>query len=629
VEQDNGDGAALDHAWEGNGENGQPAAPPRRSGLGSVAYGASRGMIAAIEGLAAAFVASTVGFNRWLQGGVLRSLAVVVSMVVGALLLLFALTPKAEYLPSGNRNLVFGILLPPPGYNLDKLMEMGEQVEESLRPYWDVEPDSPEAEKLMYPVIGDFFFVARGRQVFMGLRAEDPTRAGELVKLVQEVTSGLPGTFAVAKQSSLFEQGLTAGRTVEMEITGPDLNRLAVLGGQILFQVKGNPAAGVPGVIPEAQVRPVPSLEVASNPELHVEPKLIQAAQMGVSSTELGYAVNALVDGAYAGDYFLEGDKIDLSIKGQTQYAGSSQEIRALPIATPIGQLIPLEAVAHIRMVGGPEQINHRERVRAITIEVSPPAELPLEDAMQQLQTQIVQPLYASGQLDGGYRITLAGTADKLSTMRATFVGEWTGWNFPSFISVGTSQFVLVLLITYLLMAALFESWLYPFVIILSVPWGLVGGLVGLALLNLIYFQALDVLTMLGFVILIGTVVNNPILIVHQSLNHIREDGMTPRDAVLESVRTRIRPILMTTITTVLGLLPLVLFPGAGSELYRGLGAVVLGGLLVSTVFTLIFVPSLFTLTLRAKAALYGVFHGTTREQRALDIEEHEPAAIS
>ncbi|MCA9019960.1 MAG: efflux RND transporter permease subunit, partial [Planctomycetaceae bacterium] len=107
--------------------------------------------------------------------------------------------------------------------------------------------------------------------------------------------------------------------------------------------------------------------------------------------------------------------------------------------------------------------------------------------------------------------------------------------------------------------------------------------------------------TMLGFVILIGTVVNNPILIIHQSLNHINEDGMTPREAILESIRTRIRPIFMTTTTTVLGLLPLVLFPGAGSELYRGLGSVVLGGLIVSTLFTLILVPTLYSLTMDAK----------------------------
>jgi hydrophobic/amphiphilic exporter-1 (mainly G- bacteria), HAE1 family len=140
--------------------------------------------------------------------------------------------------------------------------------------------------------------------------------------------------------------------------------------------------------------------------------------------------------------------------------------------------------------------------------------------------------------------------------------------------------------------------------------------------------QQLDVLTMLGFVILIGTVVNNPILIVHQALNHMREDGMGVRDAVLESVRTRIRPIFMTTTTTVLGLMPLVLFPGAGSELYRGLGAVVLGGLAVSTLFTLVFVPTLFTLALEAKVTIYSLLHRASREARAMERDQ-EPAAVS
>ena len=83
--------------------------------------------------------------------------------------------PKVEYLPTGNRNLVFGIVLPPPGYNLDQLMALGETVEKGLEPYWNVDPGSPEAAKLKFPIIDDFFFVARGRQVFMGLRAHDPS----------------------------------------------------------------------------------------------------------------------------------------------------------------------------------------------------------------------------------------------------------------------------------------------------------------------------------------------------------------------------------------------------------------------------------------------------------------------
>ena len=216
---------------------------------------------------------------------------------------------------------------------------------------------------------------------------------------------------------------------------------------------------------------------------------------------------------------------------------------------------------------------------------------------MQRIETQIVAPLRARGELDDGYMINLAGTADKLrETWRSL---RW--------------KIVLALAITYLLMAALFESWLYPFVILFSVPLGAVGGILGLRLLNVFVFQPLDVLTMLGFVILIGTVVNNAILIVHQSLNLIRNQGLTPREAVPESVRTRIRPIFITTMTTVLGLLPLVLFRGAGSELYRGLGSVVLGGLLVSTLFTLVLVPTVFTFTMDAKSLLARVGVGSAR----------------
>src|SRR5690606_32276477 len=152
----------------------------------------------------------------------------------------------------------------------------------------------------------------------------------------------------------------------------------------------------------------------------------------------------------------------------------------------------------------------------------------------------------------------------------------------------------------------------------------------GLALLNFIgqsygVYQALDVLTMLGFVILIGTVVNNPILIVQQSLNHMRIDGMEPRAAILESVRTRIRPIFMTTITTVMGLLPLVLFPGSGSELYRGLGAVLLGGLLLSTIFTLVLVPTVFSLFLDGRAALAGAVGLVAGKKRG--VPERRPVA--
>jgi HAE1 family hydrophobic/amphiphilic exporter-1 len=209
----------------------------------------------------------------------------------------------------------------------------------------------------------------------------------------------------------------------------------------------------------------------------------------------------------------------------------------------------------------------------------------------------VLGPLVESGQLGGAYKADLSGAADKLrQTLEAIF------W-----------QLALALVITYLLLAALFESFLYPAVIMVSVPLAGFGGFLGLQGIQLATgeLQALNVLTMLGFVILIGTVVNNAILIVHQSLNHMREGALEPRTAIREAVKNRMRPIFMSVSTSVVGMLPLVLFPGAGSELYRGLGSVVVGGLVVSTLFTLFLIPSLFSLVLDAQAAVVARFRRT------------------
>jgi HAE1 family hydrophobic/amphiphilic exporter-1 len=582
--------------------NGEGPLKPSAEGNGAVPVGRRsrffdwlyRATMEPLQRCGEAFVRWVVATNAWLLASPLRGVTFIVSLLGACCVLLWVLWPKVEYLPGGNRNLAIAIVLPPPGYNIDELMALGETIERGLEPYWNVDPGSPEAEQLDAPVIGDFFFVARGRQVFLGIRAHDPTKAGNLVPMIRRIAGQLPGTFTVAKQTSLFEQGLTAGRTIDIEIAGPDMTKLVGLGGRILGMVDG--------AVPGAQKRPVPSLDLSA-PELHFIPKLVRAADLEVNSTDLGYSVNALIDGAYAADYYIGGDKIDLTIIGKNGVNGRaeyshSQDLKGLPIATPSGHLVRLDTLADVELASGPEQINRRERQRAITIEVTPPPDMALEDAMQRIRADIVQPLEEGGDLSGGYRVTLAGTADKL-------VKTWNDLYL---------NLVFAAVITYLLMAALFESWLYPLVIISSVILGGVGGILGLKLLNVYLVamgqapQTLDVLTMLGFVILIGTVVNNPILIVHQSLNHMREDGMPPQEAIQESTRTRIRPIMMTTITTVLGLLPLVLFPGAGSELYRGLGSVMLGGLVVSTLLTLFLIPTLFSLALQAKSRIWQAF---------------------
>jgi HAE1 family hydrophobic/amphiphilic exporter-1 len=235
--------------------------------------------------------------------------------------------------------------------------------------------------------------------------------------------------------------------------------------------------------------------------------------------------------------------------------------------------------------------------------------------------------LASSGMIPPTVEVTVAGSASKLASIRGTLLGDGT-----LFGALGSS-FGLALVVVFLLIAILFQSFRLPIVIMLAVPLATVGGFAALFGVFLwsatdpyMPLQTLDILTMLGFVLLIGVVVNNAILIVHQALNFMRgEDGETPdlrwlsvsadaaakasggrlppREAIAESVRTRIRPIFMSTLTSVGGMLPLVLMPGAGSELYRGIGSVVVGGLLVSTVFTILLVPLLMNVLLPRRFA--------------------------
>jgi HAE1 family hydrophobic/amphiphilic exporter-1 len=508
-----------------------------------------------------------------ISGSTALRILVVVVLIGSSLLATWSLLPKAEYLPTGNRNLIFSILLPPPGYNLDELIDVGQKIEDILRPRWETRLGTPEADKLEGPLVKNMFYVAFGRSAFMGASAQDPLAAKGLIPIIQGPLFGVPGMIAIVNQSSLFQRGGSSGRAIDLEITGPDLDRLISLGGRVFGQVMQT--------VPGAQARPIPGLDLG-NPEVRIIPNRVRAAELGLSAREIGITVNALLDGARIDEYQYQGEEIDLVLKGDADWF-RTQDIAELPLYTPRGQLVPLSSVAQVQITTGPEQINHIDRARALTIQIYPPEEMPLETALENIQAQIVQPLFDEGALEPPYNIRLSGTADDLKRTR-----EALQWNF-----------ILALVITYLLMAALFASFVYPFVIMLSLPPATAGGILGLALVNAtIGYQPLDILTMLGFVILIGVVVNNAILIVHQTLNVLRDRQIPHKEAIREAVSSRVRPIFMSVITSVFGMLPLVLFPGAGSELYRGLGSVVIGGLLVSTLFTLFLVPTFLSLAM-------------------------------
>jgi len=526
------------------------------------------------------FTDAVGNFVYRLTGSLSLRLGVVLLLTLIAVGGSWLLMPKKEYLPLGNQNWIIGFLLPPPGYSLDEVNKLQEIITEETQHLWQYEAGSDEAIAQPGGGIDNFFFVTVTGFSFLGAKSNDPLRVRELIPEFMRANARLPGSIFVMNQSSLFERGLNQGRAIDIEITGPDLNQLIALGGEIFGRVQQ--------LLPDAQARPIPSLDLG-NPEVQVKIHRQRAAELGISNRELGYAVSALVDGTKASDYQFEGKEIDLRlIVAGRDATRRTHLLEELPIATPQGDLVTLGSIADVTQVNGPVQIHRTERQRAITVQVTPSEEMALEQAMETIENEIVAPLRSSGRLSGLYQVALSGSADKLDQAVVTI-----RWNL-----------LLALAITFLLLAALFESFIYPLVIMVSVPLASLGGLMGLRVVDLFSSQALDVLTMMGFIILIGTVVNNPILIVHQSLNHMRHQAMGPREAIREAVRNRMRPIFMSVTTSVMGMLPLVLFPGAGAELYRGLGGVVIGGLLVSTVFTLLMVPALFSLVLDLRSAI-------------------------
>ena len=528
-----------------------------------------------LASLAGGFINVVAGFIHWMCGFVTARVFVAVTLTCLAVGIAWTLMPKTEYLPEGNREILFGILLPPPGYNLEELEDIAEQVEGDILPL--VERDGEKsrlAEKLGVPPSNNFFYVAQGQQVFMGIVSKIQERTRELLPYVYQSLKKVPGMIAIVQQPGLFSQEIGTGRSIEIEIKGPELETLIGIGKRVF--------GGVMQAVPGAQVRPIPGLDLG-NPEMQVVPNRDRLTRVAMTTSQLGTTVDAMIDGAKASDFRLFGDEIDLVVKSEEGAIARTQDMARIPVITPSGQKVTLGSLADIRLEEGPTQINHLDSQRAIIIQVIPPASMPLESAMEAVKEKVVDPIINSGSLSSFYSIDMGGTADDLTRTRKALQ-----WNF-----------ILAVVISYLLMCALFENFFYPFIIMFSVPLAAAGGFVGLFLVNMfIAEQPLDILTMLGFVILVGIVVNNAILIVHQTLNNARDGGMAPREAITESVRSRVRPIYMSTITTVFGMAPLVLSPGAGSEFYRGLGSVVVGGLLVSTVFTIFLIPALLSLVL-------------------------------
>jgi len=510
-------------------------------------------------------LASGVGqVAAWCSASLPRALGLSVGVVGATALIAALLTPPMEYLPTGNRNLLFGILVPPPGYSGEEMVRTGARFQGDITRHVHADVED-------VPSIKRTFFVARPSIAFMGASADDPRRIGELVGVYRARQRRIPGVFGVASQASLFGRGIGSSRAIDVELTGRSLEELVTVGKRMMGVLKQ--------AIPDAQVRPIPGLDLGA-PELQVQPRRVDGARAGLSGRALGETVDALVDGWIIGELGRDGEpNLRVVLTAADGGVTDPDALRSTPVAVPTGEVVPVGALADLVETRGPTTIQRIERRRSITLQVSPPDALALEAAMATIRDEVVP----AAEVPSTVRVTLAGTADDLTVAKGKFA----------------QVLLLAVVISFLLMAALFEDFVAPLVILVTVPMSAAGGVMALRAVDaLLRPQPLDMMTAVGFVLLIGVVVNNAILVVDGALARLRE-GAVLEEAVQGAVVRRVRPILMSSLTSLAGLLPLVLMPGSGSELYRGVGAVVLGGLALATGLTLFVVPAVFTVAWR------------------------------
>jgi len=472
----------------------------------------------------------------------------------GATVLTWLLLPPANYLPEGKQGWVFAFIMRPPGQSATTSREeFANPVIERMRPYLEEDADIP---------VDNYFMGAFGAFAFAGAGMVNVKDADPFVeKLNSEILSGFPDTMAFASQWGIFDR-LGGGSNIELNIQSRDMDAMlsaASLGMGLVGQH-----------LPGAQARPVPGVDYAE-PELRLIPDERLITEAGWTRRQMSTVTRALGDGVYVGDYF-DGDR-SLDVVLRAPEWTSPEQLGATPLSTPLGGIQSVNQLVRMERTAGPTEIRRVDRRRAVTLAITPPDDLSLEETISILQTKVEPELLKALPDDG--EISYYGSADDLDIALGNM----------------SRSFMLAIAVLYLLMSGLFRSFRDSLLVIAALPLATVGGVALLRIMN----HPMDLLTMIGFITLLGLVVNNAILLVHQTRTAERE-GLDRRSAVEQAIRRRLRPILMSTLTSLFGMLPLLLIPGPGSEVYQGLAAVIVGGMSVSTVFTLIFLPSLLRL---------------------------------
>ena len=490
--------------------------------------------------------------------------------------------PAKDYLPYGNNNMVFMLIEPVAGTPAKTNMRYMAEYEKKIVSMEDVNRN---------------FLVFSQRFNGGGAIIEKNLAQGQRGEVKMAIKSGemgreifrIPGyRFAFAVQRPIFR---SANKTFEVEITGPNMLKLKNKALNLIGKISG--IEGVHSVRPEFKF---------GNPELRFIPRRENSALLGMGMQEIGNIIESLNAGKYLGEFNDRGEPIDfVLVQKKDGNRLGLEDYRSLPLWTSQGMMTHLGHLVDVTINTGPARIDHIGTERAIKLSVQVKKDVAMQLVIDRVDQEVL--IGARNSLGQEYGLRVGGSADELASTEKSLV----------------NSFAYAIGFIYLLLVALFSSFLRPFIVMLTVVLAISGSFLGIIWNN--FYQrgnileilkewkvpnaeamaadwnwvTFDILTQLGIVILAGIVVNNAILIVHQMLNNIKS-GIEEREALLLSCQTRLRPIMMTVISSVFGMIPLAFGEGAGTELYRGMGTALIGGLSISTLFTLFLVPVLISL---------------------------------
>ena len=524
------------------------------------------------------------GINRLLS----RSSSRVATIVLCAGLTLgiaFVFMPAAEYLPEGEEPKAFTRMFAPPGYNLKEMTRISEEILTVLEDAVSREAGSYDPQKDNLPPLEYYSMQVSPGEIWVMSEPKVDANIDAMMNGLTGLFESYPGMRAFSSRGSIISSNQGGTRAVNLNLSGPSLAELYTTAGHVIRRAEA--------LFKTPRIDSARASLSLDQPLVEIHPRWDRLAELGMNAQDFGFLVAAYSDGAYVEEFILDDNKVDVFVYSDAGVEQNLGQLARAPVRTPGGDVMPLNALAELVDTVDSDELRRVDGRRTVSVYIIPPEDIALETAVGQVRDQLVPAIKSNGEAPSSVSFSITGAADQLEATRSSLL---------------TNLFVSLILI-YLLMVAIFSNWGYPVLILVTVPLGIAGGIIGLIGVNAFgsvagliglegIHQPFDMITMLGFVILLGTVVNNPILIVEQARHNLSHTSDILQ-AVKDAIESRLRPIMMSTVTTVMGLAPLVLLSGAGTELYRGIGIVVLVGIAFSMFVTLTFLPCLLVFVLQ------------------------------